>query len=394
MQAKGFKGPFGIACDGIPAVIVFHGPDVPSEPAWLEGPHSPFRSGVTVEDLCSTAARVQETAGRVLDCKAFCSNSPMFVLDEPGALVQQQLELAQVSDGSGYRDRFPADARRFPCLLAYPLPQGPPPAGPQAIAQCTEDLWNIYLFADHLYFVRSWTGTLRYRAHVLFREGGMFITGVEAPADSSRADPIVSVLQVDFLVKSLLYRVLAPAPVPRELGPNTGRIAYYALTEYGRWGWYPSFDDTTTFRLWLNGAVGWFGPSPGHLGMLEAIRAVEANDSQPTREALYAELGRGKLYQPLVFEGGQVATGAPGAALSLDTRVVWVVQSCDGRPCFRGYTDPTLRLERGGYIEVSASALCSFVLGHHPEAGLVLNPGGPYSCVLSRQEIAILARAG
>jgi hypothetical protein len=394
LKAEGFKGPFAISCDGMP-VLAFHGPDVPLEPTWLEGCHSPLRTGATVMDLSSTTSRGQEEAGdRVLNCKAFCSNSLMFVIGEQGALVSRQLDLAQKSDGSAYAGQSPADAVRIPCLLGYPLPKGPPPDGAQSVAGCMEEVWDVLLFANSLYFVRSWTGTLRYRAHLLFKEGAMFINAIEGPADFVRADPVFPARQVDFLVKSLLYGVRAPAPVPKEVGPNTGSIAYYALTEYGKSAWYPSFGDTVAFRLWLNGAIGWFTPSSGQQETLEAIHAVEANDTESTRDALYAVLARTKLYQPLVFpDGVQTVSNVQGLPSSAQTRVEFIVASYDGRPCFRAYSDPTLRLEPGGYCEVSASALCRFVLEQREEAGLVLNAGGPYSCVLSRKELAVLADA-
>src|SRR5262249_30106470 len=46
LLSKGFRGPIAIACDRIPSVLLFHGPDVPIEPAWLESTNNPFNMRV------------------------------------------------------------------------------------------------------------------------------------------------------------------------------------------------------------------------------------------------------------------------------------------------------------------------------------------------------------
>ncbi len=136
------------------------------------------------------------------------------------------------------------------------------------MAQLMEDLWNVFLFDDHLYFTRSWTGLIRYRAKLLFRAGALFVTEVETSQTRPHNDPYCNlgdeelpVRQVDFLIKALLYRLQAPAPLPRGLSEEKpGAIALFSLTEYGRWGSYPTFEDTTEYRICLNGVKGRFAP--------------------------------------------------------------------------------------------------------------------------------------
>src|SRR5690349_1566162 len=108
----------------------------------------------------------------VLDCEAFCQQSQMFAIGENAALVKARFKQACQPEPI-------SDAVKFPCLLSYPRSGKQVPDGLVLAAQSMEDLWNIFRFDEYFYFTRGWTGQLRYRAKLLFRNGGMFITEVE-----------------------------------------------------------------------------------------------------------------------------------------------------------------------------------------------------------------------
>lgn len=256
LKSKGYRGPFAIACDSVPSVLLFHGPNVPVKPAWLEPLDNPFKM-------------------RVLDCKIFCLQSPMFIIDPGHAQsVIGQLERAKTLTIADFQGQKLSAVQHLHSPLSYPLSTKGIVDGPQFLAETMEDLWNIFFFNNYFYFSRSWTGELRYRARASVRENALVISEIEAAREAMEADEHLPVRQVDFLVKALLYRVSVPAPLPQALQipdresqtiqalsdragqheqswerPNPGSLAFWSLTEYGCWGWYPTFDDSTQCRI-------------------------------------------------------------------------------------------------------------------------------------------------
>ena len=121
--------------------------------------------------------------------------------------------------------------------------------GPLFVARQMEDKWDVYLYDGHLYFARSWTGDLVYRAAVEFRGDEAVVTGVEVGRARAGDDPGLAVRAVDFLLKSHVHGREAPHPLPRGLPEDTRALAVYSFGEYGRWAWYGSFEDTTRVRV-------------------------------------------------------------------------------------------------------------------------------------------------
>lgn len=112
-----------------------------------------------------------------------------------------------------------------------------------------EDKWDIYLYDGHLYFARSWTGELTFRAKIEFKERQAIITNVQAGRAKVMDDPALAVRMVDFLVKSHLHRKEAPHPLPRGFPTDNKTIALCSFSEYGRWAYYASAEDTTNARI-------------------------------------------------------------------------------------------------------------------------------------------------
>jgi hypothetical protein len=381
MKAKGYQGPFANLCDGI-MVVTFHGPDVSLEPAWIEPVGNPFQM-------------------RVLNCEAFCRDSPMFALGEGADAINARCRQARDDPGGWRPPAAVPDAVTIPCLLSYPVNGERNPDGAQFLAEGMGDLWDIRQFDDHMYFSRSWTGQLLYRAKLLYRPGALFITEVQAsrtrPKDVYRIaqDEELSVRQVDFLIKALLYRMEAPAPLPRGLSEERpGSLALFSLTEYGRWGWFPTFEDTTEYRICLNGVTGRFPPPPNHGALLSALRAVEGEDTPETRQQLYDQLRTGVLHLSFVVpEDVRAAIQAGAATLSPETPVEFRAGTWQGEPCCFAYSHPAYRVTRGGGgIEFTGPSLCAQVLQRFDGLGLVINPSGPGTCRLSRAELEMLAQ--
>ena len=210
-------------------------------------------------------------------------------------------------------------------------------------------------------------------------------------------DEELAVRQVDFLIKALLYGVEAPAPLPRGLSEaNSGAIALFSLTEYGRWGWYPTFEDTTEYRICLNGVAGRFPPPANHAALLMALRDADSDESEGARRRLYAQLRKSTLYLSFVVpEDIRAAIQAGTVTWSPETPIELAAHDWRGQMCWFAFSDPAYRVTRdGGCMGFPGITLCSKLIQNRDGIGLVINPAGPATCRLTRAEVEMLAQSG
>ncbi|MBA4192035.1 MAG: hypothetical protein C0467_28995 [Planctomycetaceae bacterium] len=199
--------------------------DIFAQLAWLDPDQSPFGT-------------------RVLDCRPFSTTMISTTADPNIAATFNHL---RVSTGENHRGQHPADPITVPCTLTYPF-DGKVADGPLFTARQMEDKWDIYLFDCVLYFSRSWTGELVFRATAEFREREVALTVIEASKAKLWGDPGFAVRMVDFLVKSHLHRWPVPHPLPQALPEDKKILAMYSFSEYGQWAAYASYQDTTAAR--------------------------------------------------------------------------------------------------------------------------------------------------
>jgi hypothetical protein len=121
------------------------------------------------------------------------------------------------------------------------------------VAQQMEDKWDIYLQDGDLYFTRSWTGELVFRAAIAFKNGEAMVSKVEANQAKIVEDTALAIRSVDFLVMTHLLRIEAPHPFRLDLPDDKRTLALYSFSEYGRWAFYGSFEDTTTVGVPADG---------------------------------------------------------------------------------------------------------------------------------------------
>jgi hypothetical protein len=166
--------------------------DVFSQLAWIEADQNPFHM-------------------RVLDCRPF-STTMLSVTQDPN--IAARFNHLRRSSGEEHRSQKPQDAVLTACELSYPF-HGETKDGPLFVARQMEDKWDIYLYDGFLYFARSWTGELVFRAAIVLKAGEAVITAVEASQARVKDDPSLPVRMVDFLMKSHLYHKEAPHPFPQ-----------------------------------------------------------------------------------------------------------------------------------------------------------------------------------
>ncbi len=175
----------------------------------------------------------------ILDCRPFALT--MMALSQDQDIAARFLQLRR-SYGEELRGSRPEGARSIACQLAYPY-QGEVQDGAVFKAETMEDKWDIYLNDGYLYFARSWTGELVFRARVDFQPALARLTAIETARPNEDA---FLVQQVDYLIKSHLFRREAPHPLPQDFGRDAEKLAVYSFSEYGRRGLYGSLANTLT----------------------------------------------------------------------------------------------------------------------------------------------------
>jgi hypothetical protein len=177
----------------------------------------------------------------VLDCRAFSQS--MISTTQDQRIADSYLNL-RASSGEQYRGCAPENAVACECDLRYPH-MAELRDGPLFKAQAMEDKWDIYLYDGYLYFARSWTGLLAFRARVLPDDDGMNVVGVEAGAGVPDGDPFYCVAAVDFLIRSHLLGLPVAHPLPKDVGKDANELTMFSFSQFGRWARFGTFADTT-----------------------------------------------------------------------------------------------------------------------------------------------------
>jgi hypothetical protein len=177
---------------------------------------------------------------RCLDCRQF-ARQLVSSTGEPA--VANTFAMLRGSLGEHVRGRLPVNTILIPCSLQYPLLKGAID-GPVYMASEMEEKWDVFLFDGQLYFARSWTGTLIFKASAEFSRRGLRVTSIAADARAGGHDTHYVSAQVDFLIKSHLYHLEAPHPLPEDFTDDPEQVAMFSFSPYGRMAAYATFEET------------------------------------------------------------------------------------------------------------------------------------------------------
>lgn len=154
------------------------------------------------------------------------------------------------TDGQAIRGALPDDPVELPCSLSYDY-GGETVDGPLFKSSVMEEKWDIYLYDRLVYFCRSWTGSLTFVAEITPLQRSLQVTRIWA----SRPDePALAVQQVDYLIKSHLYKLRVPHPLPLELQNDPKAAALYSFSQYGRICCFGTFQNTLGANILKNGS--------------------------------------------------------------------------------------------------------------------------------------------
>jgi hypothetical protein len=201
----------------------------------LFGPRARTRDEVTVRRV---TAQDSPFGVEIWDCSAF-TQSMISATANPD--LAASFTSLRASNGTEYREKTVANPQAHDCELRYEY-HGAVQDGVVFKAQEMEDKWDIYLYRPCLYFTRSWSGQLEYRATLSFEPAAVRVTEVESP---SGQDPEFARRVVDYLIRSHLLGLTVPHPLPASLPPAAEQIAAYSFSMYGRRCWFGCYSDTS-----------------------------------------------------------------------------------------------------------------------------------------------------
>ena len=202
---------------------------------WL-GKRRPVNAGM--EGVRFIPARENAHGVDVWDCAVFTHSMISTTSD---ANVASQFARLRASDGREHGNQRPPSASVTDCRLAYPVTRTFTD-GPLFKADAMEDKWDIYFVAPHIYFARSWTGQLIYRAEAHFEGQRLIITRIECPAvDDSESGRRT----IDYLVKSHVLGGTALHPLSGDPRADPAQIAAASFSVFGRRCAVGTYADTT-----------------------------------------------------------------------------------------------------------------------------------------------------
>jgi hypothetical protein len=109
-------------------------------------------------------------------------------------------------------------------------------------AKCMEDKWDIYGWNDIIYFTRSWTGEVVYKAFIIVANTNFKIHEIEYIPNENEEDKSLAINNVHFLIKTLAFGAIHPHKVPKSLTTDKD-IALYSFNQFGHNCWYATFDE-------------------------------------------------------------------------------------------------------------------------------------------------------
>ena len=176
---------------------------------------------------------------RILDIRSLTQTMLAFTKDQSVAALFGKL---RQSKGEEFIGSKPADAETLNTSLVYPH-NGAKLAGAVYKAKCMEDKWDIYGWNDVIYFTRSWTGEVVYKAFLKLTDTELAIYKIEYCLDTfNKGDVSLAVNDVHFLMMTLALGRIYPHKIPKSISVEK-EIALYSFAKFGHNCWYATYDD-------------------------------------------------------------------------------------------------------------------------------------------------------
>lgn len=112
-----------------------------------------------------------------------------------------------------------------------------------------EEKWDIYLYGDRNYFCRSWTGELCFVAEFSTTGSEIVISRIWAAKELAKPDGRFAIQQVDYLIKSHLFKRTVPHPIPESLPREPEGVGAYSFGRYGHLCCFATYEDAISADL-------------------------------------------------------------------------------------------------------------------------------------------------
>lgn len=191
------------------------------ETKWIEAKDNPFNMDI-------------------FDCREYAMNTVFSTLNND--LLASFLELRK-SNGQEYAGQLPANGIKCKVAFSYDTKGKQIPNGIVFKARTMEQKWDIYKYADYLFFVKSCTGELIYITNYIPTKKGFNVDLVvldENKIDSN--DSLFEFKVVEYLIHSHVLGYKAPHPLPKRLDNNPDTILEYSFSMFGNRGFYGFYE--------------------------------------------------------------------------------------------------------------------------------------------------------
>lgn len=173
------------------------------------------------------------------DCLAFVRSMLSTTKDQD---IAAKFVALRSSVGGNHAGQMPESATAIEHRLVYP--GGGVSDGALFKAQRMEQKWDIYLYGDSLYFCRSWSDTLVFRAKFSTTANSLAVETVWANVEAIEGGRDQALRQVDYLIKNHLLRRAVPHPLPATLQNDPNTIGLYSFSQYGHECCFGTYADT------------------------------------------------------------------------------------------------------------------------------------------------------
>ena len=179
------------------------------------------------------------------DCLAFVRSMRAVTQDQK---IAESFLTLRYTVGAEYKGKLPEQAVELACDLRYEY-AGEVAEGILYKSSQMEEKWDIYLYDNRIYFCRSWTGALSFVAEFSTTGSEIVISRIRAAGEPEETESGFAIQQVDYLIKSHLFRRPVPHPLPQNLPREPEAVGVYSFSQYGNVCCFATYDDTIGAKL-------------------------------------------------------------------------------------------------------------------------------------------------
>jgi hypothetical protein len=191
------------------------------ESVWIEANENPFKE-------------------KIFDCREYALK--MISTTQNQDVANKFLELRN-TNGQEYIGKFPENGAKAEVDFNFETEGRQLNDGILFKAQKMEEKWDIYKYANFIFFVRSWTGELVYFTNYIPTKTGFKVDLIVL--DDSKIDDNDEYYEfkvVQFLIHSYILGYPVPHPLPKSLENDKTKILNYSFSMFGNKGLYGSYE--------------------------------------------------------------------------------------------------------------------------------------------------------